>query len=116
MHHLCSRVDLTERDIRRAFNALSGETPRALPRRGTAAPAYIGWSARRAKRDDALGSGSTESLSFRLVQAVALAAEGKPDAEKRGNLKTPAALFGSAGRDVMVDVTSGVISRQIDGK
>lgn len=56
-----------------------------------------------------------ESLADRLVIALAQAAEREPNEERRGLLKRTAEWLGSAGRDVAVDVTAAVISRQVGG-
>ncbi|GAA1822070.1 hypothetical protein HC028_23170 [Planosporangium flavigriseum] len=52
-----------------------------------------------------------EALADRLVQALAQAADNEPDEEKRGWLKKTAAWFGSAGRDVAVDIASSVVTK-----
>lgn len=56
-----------------------------------------------------------ESLADRLVAALAEAAEREPNEERRGLLRRTAEWLGSAGRDVAVDVTAAVISRQVGG-
>jgi hypothetical protein len=57
-----------------------------------------------------------ESLADRLVAALAQAAERETNEERRGWLKRTAEWLGSAGRDVAVDVTAAVISRQVGGE
>jgi hypothetical protein len=116
-HHLRSRLDMSERDIRKAFNALCAETPKLFqnywhaPSVGVSRVERPTGEARRR-----LGMWPTpESLADRLVQAMAAAADQEPDEEKRGRLKAAASWLGSAGRDVLVDVTAAVINRQMGG-
>lgn len=115
-HHLRSRVDLTERDIRKALNALCAETPKLFQNywHGSGQVFRVERPTGEARRR--LGLWPTpESLADRLVQAMALAAEREPDEEKRGKLKTAVSWLGTGGRDVLVDVTAAVINRQIGG-
>lgn len=56
---------------------------------------------------------SPEVLADRLVTAMAAAAEDAPDEEQRTLLRRAAAWLGSAGRDLLVDVTGSVIARQV---
>ncbi|WP_146227998.1 hypothetical protein [Micromonospora sp. S4605] len=117
VHHLRGRLDLSERDIRKALNALCAETPKLFqnywhaPGTGVIRVERPTGEARRR-----LGLWPTpETLADRLVQAMTQAAEQEPDEEKRGRLKTAASWFGNAGRDVLVDVTAAVINRQMGG-
>ncbi|MBP2704422.1 hypothetical protein JOL79_11415 [Microbispora sp. RL4-1S] len=52
-----------------------------------------------------------ESLADRIVAGLSAAADAESDEERRGWLKRTAAWFGGAGRDVLVDVASGVITK-----
>ncbi|MGW0502187.1 hypothetical protein [Micromonospora sp. NPDC003241] len=56
---------------------------------------------------------SAEVRLNEMIQILQLAADREPDEEKRGWLRKTAGWLGSAGRDVAVDVTAAVISRQI---
>ncbi len=58
---------------------------------------------------------SAEVRLNEMIQILQLAADREPDEEKRGWLRKTASWLGSAGRDVAVDVTAAVISRQIGG-
>lgn len=54
---------------------------------------------------------TAESLADRLVAALDNAADRTDDPEKKNWLKRTAGYFGSAGRDLLVDVAGAAISR-----
>lgn len=56
---------------------------------------------------------SAEGLADRITEALAVAAERTDDEEQKGLLRRTARYFGSAGRDLLVDVTGAVIARQV---
>lgn len=58
---------------------------------------------------------SPESLADQLVKALTVAADRSQDEEERTWLRRTATWFGSAGRDLLVDVTGAVVARQVGG-
>lgn len=117
VHHLRSRLDMSERDIRKALNALIAETPKLFQNYMYG----VGSGVIRVERPTGearrrVGLWPTpESLADRLVQAMAAAADQEPDEEKRGKLKAAASWLGSAGRDLAVDVAAAALNRGIYG-
>jgi hypothetical protein len=114
-HEISSRIGLPEDQVQRALQALADEHPPFFEAsEATAAEGRIvllvanptGYARR------TVGAWPTaETLADRLTQALAKAADDEPDEEKRGWLRKTAAWFGSAGRDVAVDVASSVIAK-----
>lgn len=116
VHHLRGRLDMSERDIRKAFRALCSETPELFQKyvHSQGEVVLVGRPTGEARRR--LGLWPTpEGLADRLVQAMAEAADREPDEEKRGRLRAAASWLANSGRDVMVDVTAAVINRQMGG-
>ena len=114
VHELAEMTGLPEEDVYRALVALEGSFVGLRkymgPIRLTAVQEVY------SEARTAVGQWPTpESLADRLVQAMAAAAEREPDEEKRGRLRSTASWLGSAGRDVLVDVTAAVVNRQIGG-
>lgn len=109
-YHLRGRLDMSERDIRKAFNALCAETPKLFGSYsdGGAGVHRVARPTGEARRR--LGIWPTsENMADRLVHALALMAEQEPDEVKKSWLRKSADYLGATGREVLVDVVSSVV-------
>ncbi|GAA4568684.1 hypothetical protein [Planotetraspora kaengkrachanensis] len=111
------RIGLGAFEVERAFNALAAEHPpffefediTAFDSDGREIVVYNPTG--HARRT--VGSWPTpELLANRIVSGLNAAAEVEEDYDKRSKLKKTAGWLGGAGRDILVDITTAVITKQ----
>lgn len=115
--HIERRTGFDDRTTQKALHALKPADPPYVTKMHEMSGGeivFVGAPTPEARR--AVGLWPTpELMADRLVAALAQAAEQEPNEERRGLLRRTAEWLGSAGREVAVDVTAAVISRQVGG-
>lgn len=115
--HVAERTGLDVETVGRAFNALAAEQPPFFEfldgtTFGSRAREIIDVFNPTGHARRTVGTWPTaESLADRIVSGLEAAAEAEEDEDKRGGIRRIAAWFGGAGRDILVDVASGVVTK-----
>lgn len=106
---------LDGQDVQKAIRALLGEDPPFItvgPVRGGGYYSLVGGVTGHARRT--VGAWPTaESLTTRLADAFAEAAEDESEPERRGFLRRGAEFFGGVGKDVTSEVIAKVITQRM---